>query len=359
MGILLFPFVRMTKRGLLLTFAFVLFVYAGKNYWKYSDDRKVYTKYVAATAVEKKIKTDSTDKAKRDSIAKSALKDSTSLGNTRIDSLSNKAKADTLTKEQENDKGAWEGRVSGMKYDPKKDVEQRKEMRKTSYGKLWDRLLPATQEREAAWTYQTGIWDFAAMILLGMALLKLGFFNAVLRRSQYLLIAIVAITAGLLLGWFRLHNYQHVLQDYAKYIDGHALPFNIFFPFELAFLAFGYTSLVLFLIGSGTLNRVGRTFACVGQMALTNYILQSIACTLFFLGFGMGYYGRLSQYQLYIFVGELTLVQIGFSILWMRYYHCGPAEWLLRCLVYKKFLPNRIKKTDIPESTSLQPSIKQ
>jgi uncharacterized protein len=77
-------------------------------------------------------------------------------------------------------------------------------------------------------------------------------------------------------------------------------------------------------------------------MALTNYLLQSVICTLFFYGYGAGYYGRLQQYQLYVLVAEICIVQIVFSIFWMRYYTYGPAEWLWHCLVYKKWLPNRL-----------------
>jgi uncharacterized protein len=116
-------------------------------------------------------------------------------------------------------------------------------------------------------------------------------------------------------------------------------------------MALGYASLVLLLVGAGSLNRLWRGFAYAGKMALTNYLLQSIICTIFFTGFGMGYFGRLSQYQLYIIAGEICLLQLVFSILWLRHYYVGPAEWLLRCLMYKKWLPNKINRSAIAESS--------
>jgi uncharacterized protein len=350
MGVLLFPFVRLSKRGLLIAAAVAMIIYSGKNYWNYSDDRKAYNKYLAVTNFEKKIKKDSADNAKKDSLLKLQKKDSLSAGQ-KIDSLSGKTKKDTLTKEQKDDKGAWEGKVGGMKYDAKKDAAEKKAMRSVSYGKLWNHLLPTTQYKEAAWTYQTGLWYYAGMILLGMALLKFGFFNSQFSRSRYLLIVFGGLTAGLLLGWFRLHNNQITLQDYAKYIDHHWIPYNFFFPFEMAFMGLGYASLVLFLLGTGSPNRLWRGFAYAGKMALTNYLLQSIICTIFFTGFGMGYFGRLSQYQLYAVAGEICLFQIVFSILWLRHFYLGPAEWLLRCLIYKKWLPNKIKRLAIPGSS--------
>ena len=86
-----------------------LLIYCGKNYWNYSDDRKAYNKYLAVTDLEKKIKKDSADIAKKDSVAGVQKKDSSSAGQ-KADSLSGKAKPDTLTKEQKADKGAWEGK---------------------------------------------------------------------------------------------------------------------------------------------------------------------------------------------------------------------------------------------------------
>lgn len=341
MGILLFPFVRMSRRGLLIAAIIVTFIYSGKNYWQYADDRKAHKKYLAVLVVEKKIAKDSADKAIKDSLSKKGSKDSPSK-NFKKDSLLQKK--DTLTKEQQDDKGAWEGIVGNMKYDPKKDDGNKKAMRSVSYGKLWNHLLPVTQSKEAQWTYQTGIWDFASMILLGMALFKFWFFNSRLSRQRYLLIAIAGLTAGILLAWFRIHYNQVALKDYAKFIDDHWFSYTLFFPFERGFMALGYTSLILALIGTKPLNRLWFGFASVGQMALTNYLLQSVICTLFFTGFGMGYFGRLSQWQLYFVVIEICIVQLIFSVVWLRYFQYGPAEWLWRSLVYKKRLPNRISK---------------
>jgi uncharacterized protein len=114
-------------------------------------------------------------------------------------------------------------------------------------------------------------------------------------------------------------------------------------------MAIGYISLLLFLMGTGALKSVWRGPASVGKLALTNYLMQTVFCSLFFLGFGMGYFGRLNQTKLYIIAGEICFLQIGFSVLWLRIFKCGPAEWLLRCLMYKKWLPNKINSQLITE----------
>lgn len=343
MGVLLFPFARLSARGLLIAAILTTLIYSGKIYWRYADDRKVYDKYLAVIAVEKRMAADSLKRSKQ-----------ISTGNATKDSLYRKQKKDTLTKKQVNEKQAWDGLVKNTKYDPKKDDEKNKIMRSTSYGKIWDSQLGDTQWREAAWTYRFGIWSLSSMMLLGMALFRFGFFNSGLAaKRKNLLLAVTGITAGLLLGWFRLHHNHVVLQDYAKYIAGHPLPYDLFYPFEIAFMAFGYTSLILLLMNLAWLKRVWQGLAITGQMALTNYLLQSVICLFFFTGFGMGYFGRLQQWQLYAFACEVALINVAFSILWLHHFQYGPAEWLLRSLIYKKWLPNRIGKPDLSEPITI------
>ena len=111
-------------------------------------------------------------------------------------------------------------------------------------------------------------------------------------------------------------------------------------------MATGYAALVGLLVSIGFLTRFWGALAAVGRLALTNYLVQSIICTLFFTGFGGGYFGRLQQVELYYIVLEICMVQTIFSVLWLRHYQLGPAEWLWRCLVYKKWLPNRIRRSE-------------
>jgi len=340
MGILLFPFIRLSQKQLLMAAAFTLLIFCGKNYWNYSDDKKIYRKFLAVTEVEKRIKKDSSHNAKKDSILNLQKKDSLSK-QAGADTLTKNATKDTLTKDQQEEKSAWENLVAEKKFDPKKDDKDKKAMQKVSYAKLWDHLLPNTQYREASWTYTIGVWDFATMILLGMFLLKFGFFNNRLSRSQYLLLAVLGIGFGLLLGWFRLHNSQLSLQNYAMYVATHRISHTFFFPLEIALTSIGYASLLIFIVATGAVNRLWRGLACVGNLALTIYLMQTIFCSIFFTGFGMGYFGRLSQTQLYLIAAEICLFQVVFSVLWLRWFQYGPAEWLLRSLVYKTWLPNR------------------
>lgn len=344
-GILLFAFTRMKAKGLFIAALVCTLIYCGKQYWNYSDDKKNYKKYTAVMAVEKKFKADSTGRAKKDSIDRTKdtilLKD-TLAKNKRLDSLARKN--DTLTKKQNNEKQAWEGTVKGFKYDSAKTKAENKEMQTRHWNKIAYKLMQRSQGRESSWLYRTGIWDIASLMFLGMALFSIGFFSSRFSSTKYLLIALIGLAIGFFLAWLRVHHNCFRIADYAKYIDKHTLPHNQYFPIERIALAIGYASLVMWLLRVNLLNWFWRALAATGRMAFTNYIMQTIICTFFFYGFGFGYFGRLSQWQLYFMVAEIALVQVVFSVFWLRYYSMGPLEWIWRCLIYRKWLPIK-KKT--------------
>ncbi len=335
MGILLFPFFRMPKQKLLIAALVVLLIHTGKLYWYYSDDKEMYQKYKAVTQLEEKFKKDSTERHRKDSAA--GLSKETIAKN---DSIAKKK--DTLNKIQQGDKGAWEGKLKSLKYDSTNaSVKAENKKMQSGYGEIWSHLMERSQQKEAAWLYRTGIWDIGSMMLLGMALWGLGFFDSNFSRNKYLVITLIGIAVGVVLAWLRV-EWQHVkLTDYEKYIIKKPIPPNQFFAFERACLAMGYLSLIMLLIRLNVFTKIFKAIAGVGRMALTQYLLQSIVCTVFFYGYGMGYFGRLSLTQLYLFVAELWLVQIVISYFWLKYYNYGPAEWLWRRLTVGKKIPSK------------------
>src|SRR5574339_593175 len=69
MGILLFPFFRMSKKGLLIVAIAATLIYCGKMYWNYADDKKALRKYKTVMLIEDKFKKDSAERHRKDSIA--------------------------------------------------------------------------------------------------------------------------------------------------------------------------------------------------------------------------------------------------------------------------------------------------
>lgn len=354
-GILLFAMWRFSARGLLLTALFFLLVFLGKQYWNYADDKKAYKKFLAVAVIEKRIKQDSTLRAKKDSVLR--LKDTLLIKeewakNKLQDSVAKKN--DTLTKKQAEEKGNWEATVKNLKYDSANIKAGNKAMRAGSYSKVWNYVMKKSQEKESIWFYRIGLWEIGSMMLLGMALFKSGFFDSRFTASKYLLLALLLIAIGLAMAWARLHYNNIRLADYAKYVEHYAFPYNQLLPAEIMLLATGYAAFILWLLKLKAFKGLCNMLAAAGSMALTNYILQSVICSFFFYGYGFGYYGRLEQWELYAIVLEIAMVQIVFSVLWLRYYSMGPLEWLWSCLIYRKWLP--IKKpllhTDLPPAVA-------
>ncbi len=81
--------------------------------------------------------------------------------------------------------------------------------------------------------------------------------------------------------------------------------------------------------------------AAVGRMALTNYLLQSVICTVIFYSYGLGLYGRCSSTYGLLLTLVIFGLQIPFSVWWLRRYQFGPVEWVWRSLTYAQRQPMR------------------
>jgi len=79
--------------------------------------------------------------------------------------------------------------------------------------------------------------------------------------------------------------------------------------------------------------------APVGRMALSNYLMQSVLCTLIFYGYGLGLYGEISPTVGLILSFFIYLGQMRFSAYWLDRYQFGPVEWAWRSLAYGKRQP--------------------
>jgi uncharacterized protein len=104
-------------------------------------------------------------------------------------------------------------------------------------------------------------------------------------------------------------------------------------------MTIGHLGALLLFVRSGMLSWLRRSLAAVGQMAVTNYLAQSVICGAIFIG--LGYFNRLERYELYYVVFTIWVVQAIWSPLWLRHFRFGPVEWLWRYLTYLKRPPLR------------------
>ncbi len=106
-------------------------------------------------------------------------------------------------------------------------------------------------------------------------------------------------------------------------------------------LSLAYTSALCLLALSPRWSRRLQVLAPAGQMALTNYLMQSVICTLIFYGYGLGLYGQVGTAAGIGLTVAIYLLQVLLSQWWMKRFRYGPAEWLWRSLTYLKPQPMR------------------
>jgi len=84
-----------------------------------------------------------------------------------------------------------------------------------------------------------------------------------------------------------------------------------------------------------------RLLAPAGRMALTNYLVQSLVCTLVFYGYGLGYFEQMPRAWQAVFVFAFFALQVVASHWWLARFRFGPMEWLWRAATYLQWPPMR------------------
>lgn len=181
-----------------------------------------------------------------------------------------------------------------------------------------------------------GMWESFATILLGMALFKMGFFQYKMRAYIYKLFVFMGIPIGVLLCSFSVLGSAHTQLDLINIMETRWCSVNHVGGVGRIILTISYASAILLLCRVNWLKAFLSLFANVGRMALTNYIMQTILCSLYFYGFGLNYYGEYDAKGLLLFVICIWIIQITYSTIYLRFFKMGPLEWLWKRLTYGK-----------------------
>ena len=209
-------------------------------------------------------------------------------------------------------------------------VEQDLQIRKGGYIETFQFLVPFNLIIQTVGLVASGLWDALAMMLLGMAFMKWGIFNASRSMRFYLGMFVIGFGTGLPINYFEVNAF--VSSGFEIYWEAANRP-----TYDLGRLlvAIGYIGLIMMVCKSGILHLLRSALASVGQMALTNYLSQSLICNAIFMGWGFNLLGELERFQIYYVVLGVWLFQLIASPIWLRYFRFGPAEWLWRSLTYK------------------------
>lgn len=253
-----------------------------------------------------------------------------------VEAQAAKAGGATLNTSQEKAIEAWDELVGHVM----PTTEAMEETRGWHNGSYWNAVtgqLPSSFEFQ--WT-TAPFWlafDMIPFMLLGMGLLNLGVLSAKLPTRTYVLMALAGYCIGIPLGMYELDILLEAKFETLAFAEANR-------TYELSRLSMvvGHLGLALLFIRSGAIKTLQHALAATGQMALSNYLMQTIICTALFYQFGFGLFGAFERYQLYFVVAAIWVAELIWSPLWLRYFRFGPFEWLWRSLTYWQRQPMKL-----------------
>jgi uncharacterized protein len=105
-----------------------------------------------------------------------------------------------------------------------------------------------------------------------------------------------------------------------------------------------YASTIILLTQGEAWRRRLAPLAAVGRMALSNYLLQSLICTMIFYSYGLSRFCKVRPSLGLLLTMIICLIQIPLSVWWLRRFRFGPIEWLWRSLTYWQRQPMRVSR---------------
>jgi uncharacterized protein len=178
-------------------------------------------------------------------------------------------------------------------------------------------------------------WRAGGLMLVGMGLYKLGVFSARLAAKAYKRMILGALLLGLPLALVGV--WYHDATDWAietGFFGG--MQFNYW---GSLFVALGWIGLVMLFCQTWPGSWLYRSLAATGQMAFTNYLMQTLICTTLFYGHGLGLYGSVERTGQILVVFAVWTVELLWSPWWLARFRFGPFEWIWRSLTYMKVQP--------------------
>jgi uncharacterized protein len=302
-GMLLFAFRKLAPKWLLILGLACISFAMIKSAWSWSEQRNIRANYLEAQIAKKEKK--------------------------------------TLTDEQKQAESIWSQWTTPRQKSDTAENNKNIRIMQSGYIGIFKELRPQTSGFEVYLTYSE-IWDMLSMMFIGMALLGWGFFTNKLSTQTYVLWLIVGYGIGIPFGFFLFNNSYYFYPSFAQRIEHWRLDPYIFGEVRRLLITIGHASLIMLTIRLNIVPWLMRALAAVGQMAFTNYLMQSIICTFFFFGYGFGYFGKLHLHQIYYVVAAVWIFQLIFSSIWLRYFRFGPFEWVWRSLTYWKKQPMKL-----------------
>lgn len=167
-------------------------------------------------------------------------------------------------------------------------------------------------------------WQLAGMMLMGAALMRSGWLKGQFSLRHYRRTGALLVAAGMAVNLPAIFAQWYLAWDYRWCAFLLQAPRELSAPLQ----AIGYAALAWGYWPQLCRFRLVGAIACVGRMALTNYLLQTLICTTLF--YHLGLFMRFDRLQLLAFVPPIWAVNLLVSSLWLRRFRQGPVEWLWR-----------------------------
>ena len=244
-------------------------------------------------------------------------------------------KGEALSPEADASRKRWQARVNSIPPAPEAVQVEVAAMR-GSYVDVFAHRWNHHHTFQSVYLYYVFVFDVLGMMLLGMGLMRIGFFGGTCSGWVYGAAVIggivgACIAAALAWAWQQAGFSAVSLRIW--------LWRELSYPWTRALAGLGFAALVILTVRRGGLRRVTEALSAVGRLAFSNYVLQTVCCSLWFFGYGFGYYGTHSRSQLMLVVLAVTAIQLVFSVLWLRRFRFGPLEWVWRSLTYWRMQP--------------------
>lgn len=179
------------------------------------------------------------------------------------------------------------------------------------------------------------IGETVPLMLIGMALYRLGFFHGSwsARALRRLMVGGIAAGGAVTIAFAAYAWSRH----FPPVLMVQALAYGLAGPHLL--MGLGYTAGLMlaapYLVGT----ELGRRVIAAGRMAFTNYIAMTVVMTFVFYGWGLGLVGEVAPRWHPLFVAGGWLLMLGWSPAVLARFRQGPLEWLWRSLTQWRLLP--------------------
>lgn len=202
----------------------------------------------------------------------------------------------------------------------------------SSYSDIFRYQLEDVIAQHSSVMYTEHVFDIGGMMLIGMALLKLGILSGQRTRRYYLGMAITGYMVGTLIRGIGI--YLEIKYDFDLFDnESHA---GIDYDIGRLPITLGHIGVIGIICQSIWMKHVTNALSYVGRLALTNYIMQTVISIFLFYGFGLALFNKLNGLQIVLTCLAVWTFQVFFSWYWLKNFKLGPLEWVWRSLIYGK-----------------------